>query len=160
MYLSSVVKKKSLSLDKNMIIRAGKEIDLARILQIEKRAFPNSAWSKEMIHNELLEKSDRKTWVIESKKELIGYCMIQFGPEEVHLINMAVEPLFQNMGLGRKLLHHFLDTNAPNTSIFLEVKRGNFSAINLYLNAGFEEITIRKKYYTEGEDAIIMCLKV
>ena len=38
-----------------MIIRAGKEIDLARILQIEKRAFPNSAWSKEMIHNELLE---------------------------------------------------------------------------------------------------------
>ena len=51
-----------------MIIRAGKEIDLARILQIEKRAFPNSAWAKEMIHNELLEKSDRKTWVIESKK--------------------------------------------------------------------------------------------
>ena len=114
-----------------MIIRAGKEIDLARILQIEKRAFPNSAWSKEMIYNELLEKSDRKTWVIESKKELIGYCMIQFGPEEVHLINMAVEPLFQNMGLGRKLLHHFLDTNAPNTSIFLEVKRVNFPAIKI-----------------------------
>ena len=86
--------------------------------------------------------------------------MIQFGPEEVHLINMAVEPLFQNMGLGRKLLHHFLDTNAPNTSIFLEVKLGNFPAINLYLSAGFEEITIRQKYYTEGEDAIIMCLKV
>ena len=109
---------------------------------------------------ETVEKSDRKTWVIESKKELIGYCMIQFGPEEVHLINMAVEPSFQKMGLGRKLLHHFLDTNAPNTSIFLEVKRGNFPAINLYLNAGFEEITIRQKYYTEGEDAIIMCLKV
>ena len=32
LYLSSVVKKKSLNLDKNIIIRAGKEIDLARIL--------------------------------------------------------------------------------------------------------------------------------
>mgnify|MGYP000695817638 CR=1 FL=1 len=47
-----------------------------------------------------------------------------------------------------------------NSSVFLEVERGNFPAINLYLDAGFEEVAIREKYYTDDEDAIIMCLKV
>ena len=37
-----------------MIIRASVERDLARILQIEKSVFPNSAWTRAMISNELM----------------------------------------------------------------------------------------------------------
>ena len=92
-----------------MIIRASEERDLARILKIEKSAFPNSAWTRAMISNELTLKVDRKTWVIDSDKELVGYCMLRYGPNEVHLVNMAVDPSLQKMGIGKKLLIHFLD---------------------------------------------------
>ena len=44
--------------------------------------------------------------------------------------------------------------------VFLEVKRTNFPAINLYLSFGFEEIDIRQGYYTDGQDAVIMSRKV
>ena len=142
-----------------MIIRASEETDLARILQIEKSAFPNSAWTRAMISNELILKVDRKTWVIDSDKELVGYCMLRYGPNEVRLINMAVDPSLQKMGIGKKLLNHFLNNIPKDYSAYLEVKRGNFPAIKLYLNAGFKDIAIREDYYPDGEDAIVMCLK-
>tara|TARA_B100000809_G_C15128468_1_gene527315 strand:+ start:2551 stop:2982 length:432 start_codon:yes stop_codon:yes gene_type:complete len=143
-----------------MIIRIGNAIDLEPILSIEKRAFPELPWSREMINQELQENPDRNTWVTETHGNVIGYCMVRYGSGESHLINMAVDPSYQKMGLGRKLLHHFLDQSPHNSSVLLEVKRGNFPAINLYLDAGFEEMAIHEKYYTDGEDAIIMCLKV
>ena len=142
-----------------MIIRASAERDLARILQIEKSVFPNSAWTRAMISDELTLNVDRKTWVIDSNKELVGYCMLRYGPNEVHLINMAVDPSLQKMGIGKRLLIHFLENIPKDSSTYLEVKRGNFPAIKLYLNAGFKDIAIREDYYPDGEDAIVMCLK-
>tara|TARA_B100001750_G_scaffold17078_1_gene11786 strand:+ start:395 stop:826 length:432 start_codon:yes stop_codon:yes gene_type:complete len=142
-----------------MIIRASEKTDLARILQIEKSAFPNSAWTRAMIYYELTLDVDRKTWVIDSNKELVGYCMIRYGPNEVHLVNMAVDPSLQKMGIGKKLLNHFLNNIPKDSSAYLEVKRSNFPAIKLYLNAGFEDIAIREGYYPDGEDALVMYLK-
>ena len=142
-----------------MNIRASEETDLVRILEIEKSAFPNSAWTRRMIANELSLKQDRKTWVIHSNNELVGYCMLRYGPNEVHLVNMAVDASFQKMGIGENLLNHFLENIPKDSSTYLEVKRGNFPAIKLYLNAGFEDIAIREGYYPDGEDAIVMCLK-
>jgi ribosomal-protein-alanine N-acetyltransferase len=112
-----------------------------------------------MISDELTLNVDRKTWVIDSNIELVGYCMLRYGPNEVHLVNMAVDPSLQKMGIGKKLLNHFLNNIPKDSSAYLEVKRGNFPAIKLYLNAGFKDIAIREGYYPDGEDAIVMCLK-
>ncbi|MBT6982593.1 MAG: ribosomal protein S18-alanine N-acetyltransferase, partial [Candidatus Marinimicrobia bacterium] len=130
-----------------MNIRASEETDLARILQIENSVFQNSAWTRAMISDELTLNVDRKTWVIDSNIELVGYCMLRYGPNEVHLVNMAVDPSLQKMGIGKKLLIHFLDNIPKYSSAYLEVKRGNFPAIKLYLNAGFKDISIREGYY-------------
>ena len=78
-----------------MNIRASEETDLVRILEIEKSVFPNSAWTRAMISDELALNVDRKTWVIDSNKELVGYCMLSYGPNEVHLVNMAVDPSYK-----------------------------------------------------------------
>lgn len=143
-----------------MIIRIGSINDLNQIYQIEQLCFLGSPWPLKMIQQELLDKNDCKTWIIESDKIIVGYCMVRLVPKEIHLINMAVIPSQQKMGIGQKLLNHFLDNTPPKTSVFLEVKRSNFPAINLYLNTGFEEIAVHEKYYSDGEDAIVMCLKI
>jgi len=45
------------------------------------------------------------------------------------------------------------------TKSFLEVRSGNLAARALYRKFGYEEVGIRKKYYSDnGEDAILMNL--
>jgi ribosomal-protein-alanine N-acetyltransferase len=42
---------------------------------------------------------------------------------------------------------------------FLEVRQSNFTAMRLYINAGFNEVGLRKNYYQAlhgREDAIVM----
>ena len=142
-----------------MKIRNGSEKDLDQILLIENRVFRKNAWSRELIQSELNGSSDRQTWVIGKDDVVVGYCMIRFDSGEFHLLNMAVDTSYQMKGLGTKLLNHFLNNIHLDSSVFLEVKQGNFPAINLYLEAGFEELDIRKKYYSDGADAVVMHLK-
>ena len=40
--------------------------------------------------------------------------------------------------------------------MFLEVRSSNTPAINLYKKAGFTNLSVRKKYYDDGEDAVVM----
>ena len=140
------------------IIRLGATQDIDRIYEIEKNTFVDTPWTYEMVFGELLKNPDKQTWVIEIKNQILGYYMVRFGPDEVHLINITVDPNHQMKGIGKKLMNHLLESIPAHSSVFLEVKRGNFPAINLYLNAGFKEILIREKYYSDGSDAIVMCL--
>ena len=142
----------------NLFIRIGTPSDIEAIHAIEKSAFKEDPWSLEMISQEIAEDPSRITWIMELGELMIGYYMVRSGLGEVHLINIAVEPCFQRIGLGKMMLDHFLDQTPANSSVFLEVKRGNFPAINLYFGAGFEDVNIRDTYYRDGSDAIVMCL--
>lgn len=44
--------------------------------------------------------------------------------------------------------------------ITLEVNINNIPAINLYKKYGFEKVGVRKKYYNNLEDALIMTKKI
>ena len=85
--------------------------------------------------------------------------MIRIIDKEIHMMNIAVKPELQDLGIGRLLIEHFLNSIPYKSSVFLEVKKGNFPAINLYSSFGFEKISIRKKYYRDGSDAFVMYLR-
>ena len=40
----------------------------------------------------------------------------------------------------------------------LEVRASNQPAMRLYASLGFEHVGLRKKYYQDGEDAVLMTL--
>ena len=67
---------------------------------------------------------------------------------------------YQHKGNGKVFLNKIINQYLKDANVFLEVKRTNFPAINLYLSFGFQEINIRKQYYSDGEDAIEMVKKV
>ena len=146
-------------MDNHRIISA-ELCDIDNIYKIENNVFHRNSWSYEMVQDEILNRrSNGQTWVLKLSNNIIGYCMVRFGPNEVHILNMAIDIKFQNNGYGKQLLHHILKEAPINSFIFLEVKRGNFPAIRLYSNIGFEKIHIRKKYYSDGSDAIVMRLQ-
>ncbi len=74
---------------------------------------------------------------------------------DYEIIALGVSPRFQNKGLMRKLLGHFVDFVCTKESkIFLEVHEKNTRALRLYESSGFRIDGIRKNYYSDGSAAL------
>lgn len=84
-----------------------------------------------------------------------GFLHIYNGIDIIDIINIAVQPEYQNQQIGTKLLEQLIN-NHPNKKIMLEVKSTNHIAIKLYQKFNFQPINIRKQYYKDKTDAIIM----
>lgn len=92
-----------------------------------------------------------------------GFLSVAAG--EAHILNLAVDPVYQNRGIGAVLLNHVIeDARAQGAAqLFLEVRASNQSAQQLYDRAGFNELGRRRNYYptTDGrEDAIVYGLQL
>jgi N6-L-threonylcarbamoyladenine synthase len=130
--------------------------DLEDVLRIEKLLFP-SPWNKWMFVAEI--ESERSfSLVVRLGEEIIGYAILHYFDEEGHLMNLAVLPDYQNLGVGSVLVIKLIKLALRNgvRRLTLEVRRSNMIARKLYQKFGFQEIGVRKKYYAEtGEDALI-----
>ena len=76
-----------------------------------------------------------------------------------HSYNVAVRPDRQKEGIGHFLMDSLIRLAEQQgvTTIHLEVRTGNGTAIRLYERMGFTKDGIRKKYYTDPvEDALLM----
>ena len=142
-----------------MKIRKANLSDLNLIHQIEKRVFSDS-WTKELIKQELIKSSNALIIISEINGKVMGYFFSHIFKDEVHILNIAIDIPFQHQGLGKQLLDKIMKKYLKEADVFLEVKRTNFPAINLYLSFGFKEIDIRRGYYIDGQDAVIMSRKV
>ena len=137
----------------NKTIRKASLDDLKQIYLIEKDVFSNEHWTLEMVESELKNFLGKTTWIIEESTVILGYCMMRIFCNEANIINMAIKSSRQREGLGSFLLGHVLNQLPINSSVFLEVKEGNLSAINLYQRLGFKVINMRKNYYKDGRTA-------
>ena len=78
--------------------------------------------------------------------------------EDAEILNVAVAPSFRRQGLGVKLLlalEAYAKENGAER-LLLEVREGNVSARGLYEKQGFSSFGIRKNYYEDGENAVVM----
>ena len=146
-------------MQKSKTIRKASLDDLKQIYLIEKDVFYNEHWTLEMLESELKNFLGRTTWIIEESTVILGYCMMRILYNEANIINMAIKSSRQWEGLGSFLLSHVLNQLPMNSSVFLEVKESNLSAINLYQRLGFKVINLRKNYYKNGRAALIMHLE-
>ena len=143
----------------NKTIRKASIEDLKQIYLIEKDVFSKGHWTLEMIESELKNFLGKATWIIEESTVILGYCMMRIFCNEANIINMAIKSSRQREGLGSLLLGHVLNQLPINSSVFLEVKEGNLSAINLYKKLGFKAMNMRRNYYKDGRAALIMHLE-
>lgn len=92
-------------------------------------------------------------------KNILGYIATRFMYDEAHITSIAVRKSFRGMGMGELLLMSAV-SNAMTKSYkttTLEVRVSNRTAQSLYKKYGFNEVGIRKRYYSDNnEDAYIM----
>lgn len=85
------------------------------------------------------------------------------------ILNIGIDPDFKRQGYGTALLNCLIEELRKKDigEILLEVRAANKSAIQFYKKQGFEEISVRKNYYTinsnncsQREDGIIMGIEI
>ena len=130
-----------------------------RVLAIEKACSPHP-WSESQFRQEmdLLYAFVDLCWAGE---ELVGYLCYWLIAGEMQILNVATAPAFQRRGIARMLLRHALDACRARglDKAYLEVRVGNRAAINLYRSFGFVDDGLRPRYYSDGEDALLMVRK-
>ncbi len=151
------------SVDSKDLLRLRKmdHADIPGVLAIETQNY-EFPWS-EGIFKDCFRTMTYTNWVCEAPDDVIvGYCIVSVAAGEAHIMNISVNPLFQRMGAGRKMLEHLIAYARPRAEkIFLEVRPSNPGAIKLYQQAGFQQIGLRKNYYPAQngrEDAIMFAL--
>lgn len=98
--------------------------------------------------------------------ELIGYYVAMQGVQEAHLLNVTVAPRHQGQGWARVLLEalNAWARSRGAQSLWLEVRKSNTRARQIYETHGYHQAGVRKAYYpaTGGlrEDAIVMHLNL
>jgi ribosomal-protein-alanine N-acetyltransferase len=139
----------------NITFRRMDQCDISQIIKIERLLFPDP-WSKESFLNDLRENEISYPFVIELDSKIIGYSICWYYFNELHIGNFAIHPDYQRQGYGTILLKKIFNTFKDYKIAYLEVRENNLSAIKLYNKFGFKRAYHRKKYYSNGEDAVIM----
>jgi ribosomal-protein-alanine N-acetyltransferase len=91
-----------------------------------------------------------------------GFALGQFLLDEAELFLIMTEPKHRSQGVGRRMLALFEEQAFKNEvrRIILEVSATNIAARALYTSTGYQEIAVRKNYYTfpngSQADAIVM----
>ena len=99
--------------------------------------------------------------LIDNEGKVKGYISLYQVLDEVNILYIYVDKELRGNGYGKALFNEALKgITIKNYKVFLEVRVSNTIAINLYTKLGFKEYAIRKAYYSDGEDAILMEMEV
>lgn len=89
--------------------------------------------------------------------KILGYSIFHILGPDSELLSIATTGSHQQKGIGQQLLDAgFAKLDFSNGDCcFLEVREGNAKARKFYEKNKFKSYSIRKKYYSDGEDAIL-----
>ncbi len=115
-------------------------------------------WSERMLADELRHPHSYIFGAFEADR-LCGFLIGRLMVDEVHVLNLVVDPECRRRGIGVGLLDYALSEFASLDLKWatLEVRVSNYQARGLYSQFGFIEIGKRQRYYSDnGEDALIL----
>ena len=137
-------------------------LSLARLdalLDVEQQAYSHP-WTRGNFTDAMA--SGNQIQLLMGGEQLLGYFVAMPGVDEAHLLNLTVAPAFQRQGWAQVLLDALaLWARSQGAQwLWLEVRKSNLRARQIYEANGFRPIGERKRYYpltaTEREDAVVM----
>ncbi|HJH28619.1 MAG TPA: ribosomal-protein-alanine N-acetyltransferase [Methanosarcinaceae archaeon] len=143
-----------------MIIRRFVPDDFEDILSIEQEAFSDH---NPLVYINFYEMNMNGFLVAIDDNEIVGFVVgYQLNENEGRIFSLAVKDEYQSRGIGTKLIYAILKVFYGNLIQYasLEVRISNTRAQKLYNKVGFVSCWIEKKYYFDGEDGIIMKMRI
>lgn len=142
-----------------MSIRKMEIADIPAVLAIQEE-LQFQEWNEKQFASEI-RANYASCLVYESDNEpqpaILGYAIFHILGPDSELLSIATQGHQQQKGIGQQLLDAgFSQLNfAEGDCCFLEVRVGNEKARRFYEKDGFKIYGTRKKYYSDGEDAVL-----
>ncbi len=136
------------------------------VAALESQVMGSDAWSEALVADEL-GRADRVWWAayaadpkmpLTAEAPLVGYAGGWVVDGDVQILKVGVDPAWRRHGIARALLARVADDarNLGARTSSLEVRAGNTGAQALYEALGYRSLGKRPRYYSDGEDAVIM----
>ncbi|MFZ3062271.1 MAG: ribosomal protein S18-alanine N-acetyltransferase [Actinomycetota bacterium] len=133
------------------------ESDLEEVHEIERRIYPQP-WSLGIFRGELGKPDKRVYMVARLHNKIVGYAGLMITDSEGHITNLAVDMPYRERKIGTLLALRLIEMAILKGLhwLALEVRESNDIAQRLYTKFGFHSAGVRKCYYSDGENALIM----
>ena len=147
----------------DLIVRQLEYKDCRELSEIEAENF-SIPWSQKSLEEECT--NDNSIYIIASYKEsqeIAGHVGMHISFDEAEITNVVVRSKFRKKGIACLLLGQLIEMGRDRAvnRYYLEVRKSNQAAQNLYKKLGFKEVGIRKNFYEKPlEDALVMILQV
>jgi ribosomal-protein-alanine N-acetyltransferase len=143
-----------------LVVRKCERRDLDKVIEIERASFPDPY--PRTAFEWLLARTGQGFRVAcdeDDNGAILGYiaCGITLRGKG-HVISLATRPDARRSGVGTSLMESIIGYLRKKRvdDIFLEVRQSNQEAISFYRKFSFAEVDRRYRYYSDGEDAIVM----
>lgn len=96
-------------------------------------------------------------WVIGDKNPR-GFIVVRNNINTWEIMQLVIDQAYQRQGFASQLLQFVIATAQEKQiqKLILEVRASNNPALTLYEKLGFTRTGLRKNYYQDGEDAVLM----
>ncbi len=139
--------------------------DLEAVCAIDRESF-SLPWPETSFRHEISNNAAARFWVAEDlsapgNAKVIGMLGGWLIVDEFHIGTLAIKKEFRGLHVGKKLFIFAMNEVYKQgvQSVFLEVRRSNRIAQQMYRGLGFEMEGVRERYYSDNhEDAILMNL--
>ena len=141
----------------NYEIRLATMEDLDHVYEIEVLSF-RQAYPKSLLW-QLLKDKTAICLILESNQQVIGFAIgLLRSRKKGHIISIAIKPPYRKANYGSLLLEHLISELKEHTvsQIALEVRVSNEIALKLYKKFNFQVKEVKRRYYSDGEDAYFM----
>lgn len=125
--------------------------ELSEIIEISKQQFGSESWTAEQFESSFNNKNSIFI-VAKQNEKVVSFLVANDVVDSINLLLIATENSFKRRGYAKKLIETLL---AKGKKVWLEVKETNIQAIALYESLDFKFLYERKKYYKDGQNALI-----
>ena len=142
--------------------RAAAALDLPVLVSMEKILFDGSPWSMGQFKEEFkgVPRTHFFTVAVDDDNQIIGYAgvMVPAPGVEADVLTVGVLPEHRKAGIGKAFMAELENwaIDKESNAMMLEVGIDNATAINMYKQLGYQQISVRTNYYGAGLDALVM----
>ena len=139
-----------------MTIKSLSKQSVSQILELYDGNF-SDGWSQNML-NSGFDGGRLFAFGVFNEQQLVGVITFSLGVDDADIEGVVVDKNYRGKGLAQSLIesaHSFIKEKGIQ-KVLLEVRQTNTPAINLYQKVGYKQISVRKNYYSDGENALVL----
>ncbi len=144
-----------------VMIRLPQPSDIRFLEEAERLCFIDP-WPGHFFVSELFAPGRFHRLMMDPAGTLVGYLFSAWHYLDLHVLKVATLPPYRRSGLGQQLMEMAEEhaREAGGDTVTLEVRTHNTAAIAMYNSLGYQRTGLRKGYYADGEDAVVMTKQI